>query len=190
MIPPSKHYATYAEMRFSKCIESLCKDVEGTFGIMKGRFRILKTGIPLHGIDVCDRVWLTCCALHNFLLQEYGLDKRWGASHYLFEEGEHNEEDTGRFLHASRGNSFDLSGMGVDSDFSGENTTIPELLWEEDVGEVSGREDGGAIPVHKLHQYWRGTWLIIFISFTRTFPELPRIWITRHTKKNVTTLSQ
>ncbi len=78
------------------------------------------------------------------------MDKRWGASQYLFEEGEHDEEDTGRFLHASRGNSFDLSGMGVGSNFSGATTTIQEPLWEEDVGEVSRREDGGSITVHKL----------------------------------------
>ena len=50
LVPPSKHSTTYAELRFSKWLESLRKDVECTFGIMKGRFRILKTGIPLHGI--------------------------------------------------------------------------------------------------------------------------------------------
>ena len=60
MVPPSKHSATYAEMGFSKWIESMRKDVECTFGIMKGRFCILKTGIALHRIDVCDRIWLAC----------------------------------------------------------------------------------------------------------------------------------
>lgn len=70
MVPPFKCSTTYAEMRFLKWIESLRKDVECTFGIMKGRFCILKTGIPLHGIAVCNRMWLTCCALHNFFLVE------------------------------------------------------------------------------------------------------------------------
>mmetsp|Transcript_2588 Transcript_2588/g.3868 ORF Transcript_2588/g.3868 Transcript_2588/m.3868 type:complete len:105 (-) Transcript_2588:443-757(-) len=66
MVPPSKYYYTYAEMRFSKWIESIRKDVECTFGIMKGRFRILKTGIALHGIEATDKVWMTCCGLITF----------------------------------------------------------------------------------------------------------------------------
>jgi len=64
-IPPMKLWESYPQMRFSKWLESLRKDVECTFGIMKGRFRILKTGVPLHGIEVCDGVWLKGCALHN-----------------------------------------------------------------------------------------------------------------------------
>jgi len=56
MVPPSKLSMTYAELRFSKWLESLRKDVECTFGIMNGRFRVFKIGIPLHGIEVCDRV--------------------------------------------------------------------------------------------------------------------------------------
>ena len=65
MVPPSKYYVTNAEQRFSRWLESLRKDVECTFGLLKGRFRILKTGIPLHGVEVCDRIWKTCCALQQ-----------------------------------------------------------------------------------------------------------------------------
>ncbi|CAJ1928396.1 unnamed protein product [Cylindrotheca closterium] len=62
------------------------KDVECTFGII--------TGIPLHGIEVCDRIWLTCCALHNVLLAEDGLDEGWNASRYLGgEDGDHDRDD-------------------------------------------------------------------------------------------------
>ena len=53
------------------------KDVECTFGIMKGRFRILKSGIRLGGFEAADKVFLTCCALHNWLLTIDGLDKQW-----------------------------------------------------------------------------------------------------------------
>ena len=45
MVPPMKAYTTYSEMRFSRWVESMRKDVECTFGILKGRFRILKTGV-------------------------------------------------------------------------------------------------------------------------------------------------
>ena len=70
LIPPVKLPTSYAEMCFSRCSESMRKDVECTFGIMKSRFRILKTGISLQGVAVTDRVWKTCCALHNFCYKE------------------------------------------------------------------------------------------------------------------------
>ena len=53
------------------------KDVECTFGILKGHFRILKSGITIHGIEATDQIWMTCWALHNFLVEENGLDGRW-----------------------------------------------------------------------------------------------------------------
>ena len=65
------------EIRFSDWIESMRKDVECTFGILKGRWRVLRYGIKLWGIKSTDRVWLTCCALHNWLLEVDGLAKGW-----------------------------------------------------------------------------------------------------------------
>jgi hypothetical protein len=53
------------------------KDVECTFGILKGRWRILKSGIRLQGVDAVDNIWLTCCALHNWLLEIDGLNAEW-----------------------------------------------------------------------------------------------------------------
>ena len=41
-IPPSGNGTTYEVIRFSEWLESIRKDVECTFGIMKGRFAILK----------------------------------------------------------------------------------------------------------------------------------------------------
>ena len=58
------------------------KDVECTFGILKGRWRILKVGVSLYGnkrgLDTVDNTWKTCCALHNMLLEEDGLDWSMG----------------------------------------------------------------------------------------------------------------
>jgi hypothetical protein len=53
------------------------KDVECTFGILKGRWRILKSGICLQGVDAVNKTWLTCCALHNWLLEIDGLNAKW-----------------------------------------------------------------------------------------------------------------
>ena len=76
-VPPMKHPTTHEEIRFSEWLESMRKDVECTFGILKKRFSILKTGIRLGSIEKSDKVWRTCCALHNLLLFNDGLDKNW-----------------------------------------------------------------------------------------------------------------
>mmetsp|Transcript_24679 Transcript_24679/g.32236 ORF Transcript_24679/g.32236 Transcript_24679/m.32236 type:complete len:223 (-) Transcript_24679:189-857(-) len=103
MVPPLKRYATYKERQFSKWLESMRKDVECcTFGIMKGRFRILKTGIPLNGIEATDHIWATCCALHNFLLEEDGKD---------IEKFICNQQSLGVFYRRRR-ITLDRSGMG------------------------------------------------------------------------------
>ena len=72
---PFNHTSDRKEIRFSEWLESLRKDVECTFGILKQRWRMLKSGIRLHSIESCDRMFKTCCALHNFLLEADGMDK-------------------------------------------------------------------------------------------------------------------
>ena len=73
------------EARWSEWLESMRKDVECTFGILKGRFRILKAGIRLHGVNIADRIWMTCCALHNYLLEIDGLSIEWNGDVGLFD---------------------------------------------------------------------------------------------------------
>ena len=47
------------------------------FGILKGRWRILKSGVRIYGVDdSVDYVWFTCCALHNWLLDIDGLSEK------------------------------------------------------------------------------------------------------------------
>jgi hypothetical protein len=76
-VPPFKTTNSRAEIRFSTWLESLRKDEKCTFGILKVRWQILKCGIPIHGTDCPDQEFLTCCALHNQLLDIDGLDERW-----------------------------------------------------------------------------------------------------------------
>ena len=75
-IPPMKDSFNRSEQRFSQWLESLRKDVECTFGILKERWRILKTGFCCHNTEVGDNVWMTCCALHNHLLDVDGLSRK------------------------------------------------------------------------------------------------------------------
>ena len=103
-ICPYKQTEMYKEIRFSEWLESIRKDVECTFGILKGRFRILKTGIRIHGIEATDKIWLTCCALHNMLLDIGGLDCQWDngiATDWEGELGEHNSGNVANFALSS-----------------------------------------------------------------------------------------
>ena len=51
--------------------------MECTFGILKKRWNMLSKGIQATNIITADKVWRTCCALHNYLLDIDGLDEMW-----------------------------------------------------------------------------------------------------------------
>ena len=63
-----------SEVYWSEWLESVRKDVECCFGILKARFRILKHPILLQSQSVIDNVFHTCCMIHNILLNFDGLD--------------------------------------------------------------------------------------------------------------------
>lgn len=59
---------------WSSRVETLCKDVECTFGILKKRFLFLKHPIRLHEPKDIENCFLTCCLIHNWLLEFDGRD--------------------------------------------------------------------------------------------------------------------
>mmetsp|Transcript_55611 Transcript_55611/g.126407 ORF Transcript_55611/g.126407 Transcript_55611/m.126407 type:complete len:530 (+) Transcript_55611:324-1913(+) len=120
---PTKWPGTYNESGWSRWLESMRKDAECAFVITKGRFRILKTGIRLHGVEAIDHVWATCCALHNFLLEADGLNERWEEGVKSDREGpmeDHDEADVPLIFQRVRGGTVhtDFSGMGNGGDES------------------------------------------------------------------------
>ncbi len=50
-------------------MESVHKDVECCFGILKGSFRILKRPALFKYKRQVDNVFITCCILHNIVLK-------------------------------------------------------------------------------------------------------------------------
>jgi hypothetical protein len=150
-IPPFKESIHYNDIRFSEWLESMQKDVECTFGILKGRFRILKTGVCLHGVEATDKIWLTCCALHNYFLELDGLDETWESglpSDWLGEVGEHNSLDVHQYCpsavsllltpyegHEAK-RRYGTSGMGAGSD------RLPDCDMEENVNVEQEMEEG------------------------------------------------
>ena len=75
-LPSLKDGLTYEQIIFSEYLESMIKDVECTFRILKGRFAVLRHGSRLQTIEKCDQLCLTCCVLHDRLLLIYGMKKR------------------------------------------------------------------------------------------------------------------
>ena len=55
---------------FSTNLESVQKDVECTFGILKKRWQTLNNGLHYRDIRTCERVFNACCCLHNFMLDQ------------------------------------------------------------------------------------------------------------------------
>ena len=55
---------------FSKRLESVRKDVERTFGCLKKRFKVLKIPLLFRDASFMNNIFLTCCVLHNMLLDD------------------------------------------------------------------------------------------------------------------------
>jgi hypothetical protein len=72
-----KYYSKESEALWSCQIESARKDVERSFGILKGRFRCLKLPILFHKQKNIDNMFFTCVILHNMILEFDGRDKLW-----------------------------------------------------------------------------------------------------------------
>jgi hypothetical protein len=113
------------------------KNVECAFGILKGRWRILKTGIRVRSLDTADNIWYTCCALHNMLLTKDGLNERWDKgvafdkqSDYLGELGLHAQADAEEhvpiiFQRVIRGQQGDIRTYDASSHLSFVSEPIP-----------------------------------------------------------------
>jgi hypothetical protein len=98
LLDPQHYRMTEQEVNFNEWLESVRKDVECTFGILKTRFRFLRNGVRYHDIGVIESAMHCACTLHNMILTSDGHDTYskwedidWGA---LDPDDEYwNEED-------------------------------------------------------------------------------------------------
>ena len=74
MQAPLKHCRNYDEAKWSERIESLRKDIECTFGVLKRRFQILASKIEFQFQEYVDNLFYAACIMHNLLLAADGLD--------------------------------------------------------------------------------------------------------------------
>ena len=115
IIPPMKQTIYVSETRWSQWLESMRKDVECTFGILKGRWRILKAGVRCNGVEMADNIWMTCCALHNISLDIDGNDVNWQGEIGNFDFDEDSENipfALQRLSNPGARRTYDSSGIG------------------------------------------------------------------------------
>ena len=60
------------ERKWAAMLESVRKDIEGVFGLLKERFHFLKQFNRMHCQKDIDIAFVTCCIIHNMLLEENG----------------------------------------------------------------------------------------------------------------------
>jgi hypothetical protein len=88
---PVKHTSYPALCHWSRWLESVRKDIECTFGILKGRFRILKVPCLLKSKEEVDNLFFNCCALHNEIMRDTHLNKLWEARINWDQEAGHHD---------------------------------------------------------------------------------------------------
>ena len=69
----------------------------------------------MHCVNICDHIWLTCCALHNMLLDKDGLSIEWQDDIGLFDNRENHSNVPfvlRRLLSGAEQRNYDSSGMG------------------------------------------------------------------------------
>ena len=71
LVCPFQHESAASQKGyFSARLESIRKDVECVFGILKKRWRILEFGIRFRDIKIVEKVFVVCAMLHNIMLTE------------------------------------------------------------------------------------------------------------------------
>ena len=69
LIDPCTDSYVYKNKIWSEWLESIRKDVECVFGIIKKRFRFFLNPIQYRSFELISSAFQTCCILHNILLQ-------------------------------------------------------------------------------------------------------------------------
>lgn len=77
MMEPTKRPRDDDDYNWSEMNESLRKDVECLFGILKQEFAILKYGCRFSSLSLVDDIFQTCCAMHNQRKVISGSDQPW-----------------------------------------------------------------------------------------------------------------
>jgi hypothetical protein len=78
LIRPDNNAQDSADVFFMKWIESVRKDIECVFGILKSRFRFLRNAISYHSPKTITNAFKVAATLHNILLKYDNLVHEFG----------------------------------------------------------------------------------------------------------------
>jgi hypothetical protein len=109
-------------LMWSEWLESVRKDVECTFGILKARFRFLKGAIRYHSPDLIEESLKTCAILHNILLEHDHLD------HFNWENINENDEEMQEIMVETREINTDKEGLFLPSSSANEPMQDSEVI--------------------------------------------------------------
>lgn len=100
---PIKACTTLQEVSYSERAESVRKDIEGCFGCLKARWRMLRSRISFQSHAKVDVCFNSCCILHNMNLKDDGLDQVWTSDRtWEIPEEDEDENDIAKGLEALR----------------------------------------------------------------------------------------
>lgn len=74
LMPPFSSGCSISEKRWSEWLESVRKDIECTFGILKVRFRLFLHALLFHKFEDINNAWKAAIILHNMLITYDGRD--------------------------------------------------------------------------------------------------------------------
>ena len=90
LIDPDKHRLSRDQVLWSEWLESVRKDVENYFGILKARWRYFRNGISYRCRDLIEQAFKTVACLHNMILMH---DDITGISTQVWENIDWSELD-------------------------------------------------------------------------------------------------
>lgn len=134
--------------KFNDWLESVRKDVECFFGILKKRFRILKNATNLHSVKSVHYLFVACCILHNMILSideeniDWDAENNWKSIVSLSDPVTHDEEMQNASSEINFSEIIDDENEGCEIDFATlvEQTELDEnaaIKFEELRGRIS-----------------------------------------------------
>lgn len=166
---PLKHSSDKKECLQSKWLESVRKDVECAFGILKTRFRFLKLPSRFQNLQVVDNLFVACAIIHNMLLDDE-LEQREEQLSGLFAE----KEDLLNWIRDSKryraeSVKFQLrrvalrSSAATDMSSTGDNGVSEEIDEEDEIDET---ESEWAVLHDKLVEHFYRQWCTVQLDWT------------------------
>ena len=134
MMAPSKRAADVQDYNWSEMLESLRKDIECLFGMMKQEFAILKYGSRFNSLEVMDEIFLTCCAIHNQRKVIAGTDMPWTSEEIHDDEGDLSQKPAAVWRRLSEQNRLET--FLVDNESGGLGMGDYRVLQDEEPAEA------------------------------------------------------